>query len=131
MIGRWICWISLGMLVTILLCVRPVSGDGQSTSGFLSTSSSPTVQPSPWAKKSEPSVWQKMNSGTKKFFSGVGNALTFKKSPPKKSPALPYNTWIKPAKEEPKPNWFASLFEKKKEKPKSPSDWINQKRPNP
>ena len=56
------------------------------------------------------------------------SALSLHKSPPPQE-QLPTNPWIKPAKPEPKPNWFASLFLKEKKQPSTPSDWINQKRP--
>jgi hypothetical protein len=39
------------------------------------------------------------------------------------------NPWVKPAKEESKPNWFTKMFYKEKPQPKSPSEWLSNPRP--
>jgi hypothetical protein len=129
MMPRGLFWISCVFALSFLMTIRPAAGE--TASSLFSGSSSPAAESAPPVKKPEPSAWQKLNGGTKKFFSGVGNALTVKKTPPKKPAPFPYNPWFKPPKEEPKPNWFTRLFESKKEKPKQPSDWINQPRLNP
>ncbi len=93
----------------------------------------PTRKKSPLVQnKPQPSVLNKMTTGTKKFFTGVGNALTFKKPAPKKTTITPTNAWIKPPKEEPKPSLISSLFHKEEpKKPSSPSEWLDQKRLDP
>ncbi|MCC6123767.1 MAG: hypothetical protein IT426_02295 [Pirellulales bacterium] len=42
---------------------------------------------------------------------------------------LPTNPWIKPAKPEPRSAWFKSLFLREKKQPKTPSEWLDQERP--
>jgi hypothetical protein len=121
----------LGLALIFWMSIRPASGGGWSVPGPFYSSGSESAKSAPAVKKSEPSLWQKLHSGTKKFFTDVGNALTFKKTPPKKQPTLPYNPWIKPPKEKSKSNWFTSLFETKKEKPRRPDEWIIQERPTP
>jgi hypothetical protein len=54
------------------------------------------------------------------------STLGLHKSPPKDD--MPSNTWIKPAKPEPQPGFFSSLFFKEKKQPDSPSKWLEQKR---
>jgi hypothetical protein len=76
----------------------------------------------------KPSALDKMTTGTKKFFSGVGNALTFKKTTPPKTTGYPVNPYVKPPKEE-KNSWFTSIFHKEEPREKkSPSQWIQQPR---
>ncbi len=102
-------------------------GDGSSSpaltpDGQTNAKKTPLVQ-----NKPQPSMLNKMTAGTKKFFGSVGDALTFKKSPPKNT--NPTNPWFKPPKEEPKPSWFSSIFHKEEpKKPSNPSEWIEQKR---
>jgi hypothetical protein len=55
------------------------------------------------------------------------SALSLHKSPPQED--MPRNPWIKPAKPEPQPNWFTSMFYREKKQPRSPSEWLDQKRP--
>ncbi len=82
--------------------------------------------------KTQPSTLNKMTTGTKKFFGRVGDALSFKKSPPQKKYTTPTNPWIKPPKEQPKSSWLTSIFPKEEpKKPHSPSEWLEQKRLDP
>jgi hypothetical protein len=97
-----------------------LSPDGQA----IPAKKTPLVQPKP-----QPSALSKVTTGTKKFFTGVGDALSLKKTQTKKTTASPTNPWFKPPKEEPKPSWFSSMFQK--EEPKktgNPGEWISQPR---
>jgi hypothetical protein len=60
---------------------------------------------------------------------GFSGGCSMFSSPKKQQSSLPYNPWIKPAKEDSKPSWLGSLFSSKKEKPKEVSQWISQDRP--
>jgi len=131
MVARRIFGIALAVAFALLTTVRPVKGGVWSLPKLTHSNKRAPTKPTPHVQKKEPSAWEKLNAGTKKFFTNLGNALTLKKSPPKRQRTLPYNSWIKPPKEEPKPNWFTALFQKKEQRPQKPSDWIGQPRPSP
>jgi hypothetical protein len=54
------------------------------------------------------------------------SSSVFHKSPP---PQQLSNPWIKPAKPEPRSAWFKSLFLRERKQPKTPSEWLDQERP--
>jgi hypothetical protein len=117
----------LAWAINFLLTVRPAICDGSSPgfspNGRTESKSNPLVQ-----NTDKPSVLDKMTAGTKKFISGVGNALTFKKTAPPKTTGYPVNPYVKPPKEE-KSSWFTSIFHKEEpKKNKSPSEWMQQPR---
>ncbi|MGD0517072.1 MAG: hypothetical protein ABSA26_06005 [Thermoguttaceae bacterium] len=122
----------LALAFNLILGLRPAIGDESpspnlSPDGQTNTKKTPLLQ-----NKPKPSTLNKITTGPKKFFSSIGNALTFKKSAPQKTTTIPTNPWIKPAKEEPKPSWLASIFHKEEpQKQKSPSEWLQQERMNP
>jgi hypothetical protein len=114
----------------ILLIARPAIGDSStppnlSPDGQINpTKKSPFVQPKP-----QPSGLGKVTTGTKKFFTNVGDALSLKRSQSKKTTTTPSNPWFKPPKEEPKPSWFSQMFHKEEDKkPGNPGEWISQPR---
>jgi hypothetical protein len=119
------------LVFNLFLGVRPVIGDGLSMPKLFSDSKTDASKNPPMQSKPQPSTLSKMTTGTKKFFSNIGNALTFKKSAPSKQTSIPTNPWIKPPKEEPKSSWFASSKEEPKKKAPSPSEWLEQKRLDP
>jgi len=122
----------LALAFNLFFVIRSAIGDGSSPPN-LSPDGQTNVKKNPLAQnKPQPTMLNKMTTGTKKFFTGVGDALTFKKPAPKKTTVTPTNSWIKPPKAEPKPSWFSSMF--RKEEPKklsSPSEWLDQKRLDP
>jgi hypothetical protein len=86
--------------------------------------------PTRTVNKKDPSVFQKMGDGTKKFFNGVGNTLGLNKKPvPKKNPN--HTSWNTPAKEPEKKNFLTAMFAAKEEKPKkqTPSEWLGNPKP--
>jgi hypothetical protein len=116
----------------LLIGARPAIGDGGLLPKLFPDSKTETKKAPPKPTKPQPSALNKMTTGTKKFFSNVGDTLTFKKSAPPKQSTTPTNPWIKPAKEEPKPSWFSSMFAKEEpKKAKTPSQWLEQKRLDP
>jgi hypothetical protein len=131
MITRIAGIIMLALAFTFFIGILPAMADGTSTSN-LSPNVQANVKKPPLAQKQpQPSMLNKMTTGTKKFFTGVGDALTFKKTSTKKT-VTPTNPWIKPPKEEPKSSWFPSLAQKEEpKKPSSPSEWLDQKRLDP
>ena len=132
MIIRIACIFMLALAFNFLFGIRPAIGDGSSPpklspDGQTDAKKNPLVQ-----NKPQPSMLNKMTTGTKKFFTGVGDAMTFKKSAPKKTTITPTNPWIKPPKEQPKTSWLPSMFHKEEpKKPSSPSEWLDQKRMDP
>jgi hypothetical protein len=126
------------LALNLLVGLRPAMGDGLSMPKLFPDSNTETKKnppkPNPLKQtKPQPSTLNKMTTGTKKFFSNVGDTLTLKKSTPPKQAALPANPWIKPKKEEPKPSWLTSIFYKQEEPKKIPnaSEWLEQKRLDP
>jgi hypothetical protein len=122
--------IAFGLVLNLLVGVGPVIGNGWSPPD----SKSETNKVSSKSSNSQPSTLSRMTTGTKNFFSGIGNALTFKKSPPPTASNNYYNPYVKKPKEEPpKPSWFTSMFSSKEEpkKPTSPSEFLKQKRVDP
>ena len=122
----------LALAINFLVVIQPAIGDGSSPPN-LSPDGQTNVKKTPLAQtKPQPSLINKMTTGTKKFFTGVGNALTFKKTTTKTTTVNPTNPWIKPPKEEPKSSWLPSVFQKEEpKKPSSPSEWLDQKRLDP
>jgi hypothetical protein len=82
----------------------------------------------PRTAKKPPSTWDKVTAGPKNFCGKVGDALTFKKSPPKKPAATDYavpKTSAATPKKEDKP-WYGSWFKPAEpQKPKTVGDWMD------
>lgn len=113
---------------------RAVQADGWFSNAFSSTKSSTTQKPPPWVKTTKPpSALERLSTGTKNFFSGIGAALTPKKTAPKSS-TMADSPWIRAqtaSKPPQKSSWslFGSAAEPKK--PKSPADFLSMKRLDP
>lgn len=124
---------ALALVFDLLLGVRPAIGEGLLLPKSISECKTETQKTLPKTSQSQPSTLDKLSAGTKKFFSNVGNVLSFKKSSSPKKTTTPTNPWIKPAKNEPaKPSWLTSIFYKEEpKKPKTPSEWLEQKRLDP
>ena len=84
-------------------------------------------------RRAEPSPLEKLDAGTKKFFAGARDALTWKKPAPKRKPTSQYVPWI-PQPQDPrylssrkkkKKSWLDSLFRREEPKqPQSLKDWV-------
>jgi len=126
----------LGVVAILLMWIgaRPDVGYGWSWNPFSSASTTETRSKKPISKTAQksPSTWSKVTSGTKGFFTKVGNTLTGKKSAPKKT-AKPQYAFPKSRvqKKEESKSWFSSWFQPKEpEKPKTVSEWMDRsKRP--
>lgn len=100
----------------------------------------PSINLLPKQKPGQPSTWQKMNKGTKDFFSKTVDVLT----PWDNEPAKPANSNLtgsrrtysgspsQAKKSEPKKSYFPSLFSPKTEKKEihTANDWLAQPRPS-
>lgn len=124
---------ALALIWTLLAGARPASGEGWSLPKLFPESKTERKKVPPKPGKHQPSTLDKMTAGTKRFFTDMGNTLSFKRSEPPKKTTTPYNPWIKPPKHEPsKPSWLTSLFYKEEpKKPKTPSEWLEQERLDP
>jgi hypothetical protein len=127
---RFVQLSALALALTVLISIRPAIADGLLPDIF-SSNKTDTQKAPPKASKSEPSTISKMGTSTKKFFTNIGDTLTFKKSaPPQKT--MPTNPYIKPPKEESKPSLLTSWFNKEEpKKPKTANEWLEQKRLDP
>jgi hypothetical protein len=121
----------LALAFNFLFVIRPAIGNGSSPPNLSPDGQTNAKKTTLAQTKPQPSLLNKMSTGTKKFFTGVGDTLTFKKTS-KKTTVTPTNPWIKPPKEEPKTSWLPSLFSQEEPKKKnSPSEWLDQKRLDP
>ena len=125
MITRIARILSLALIFGLLFGIRPAIADGLSLPKLFPDNKTETKKVS-MKQKTQPSMLDKMTTGTKKFFTNVGDTLTFKKTTPPKQAAMPSNPYFKPPKEE-KSSWFSSTKEEPKTK-KTPSDWVGQPR---
>jgi len=80
------------------------------------------------SKKKDPSLLDKVGTGTKKFFSDTVDFLTFKKKPSttKKTSYNPYAP-----KQEEKGWWESTFGPKEAPPPKSLNEWMSLKRADP
>jgi hypothetical protein len=120
------CVLSVCFLLAVFAGVPHALGDW-----FGSSDTKKTNTPTKTVNKKDPSVFQKMGDGTKKFVNGVGNTLGLNKKPAaKKNPN--HSAWNTPAKEPEKKNFLTSMFSAKEpEKPKrqTPSEWLGNPKP--
>lgn len=79
--------------------------------------------------KEEPSTWDKMTTGTKKFFSSTGSALGLTKPAPQKKVSHP-NPYTRAKKTEKKSWWDSWFGPKDPPPPKSMSDFMKLERPD-
>ena len=113
--------LSAGVVLALVACVQPAACGGWSLNPFASESK--TTVTSTKVAKTEPTVLQKVGSGTKNFFNKTGETLGLKKPETKKyhyaSPKPPAQP-TKPVK-----SWITNPFqtEKKKER-KTVTDWM-------
>ena len=125
--------LATGAVVTLLLAAWSVSANGWSLNPFASstdtkTAKSTAAKPTPKPAKSQPSTAGKAPSGTKKFFSGVGDALTFKKAAPK-TPTNSYTMASRTSAPKSKSSsWWPFQREEPKKKP-TVTDFLSLERP--
>ena len=114
-----------GLMLVLLAAVWPAQCDGWSLPNPFASDKDKTETK---AKKSvlkpakkPPSTLDKIGTGTKNFFTGVGNTLTGKKTDPKKASSKPYATPQSPVsktqKKDESKSWFGSLFKSEEPKP--------------
>ena len=129
-------WI-LSSCLTVLLLLGALAAQteggwfdgGSSTEG---TNPRPGTNLGRPAAKKEPSGWEKLGSGTKKFFTGIGDTLSPSKKPTTTQTAInPYASAMKGPPKPEKKSWFSQMFgPKEPDRPRNPSEWMSQtKRP--
>ncbi|MBX7165625.1 MAG: hypothetical protein K1X74_04690 [Pirellulales bacterium] len=101
-----------------------------------------TPAPKRPAAKKQPSLFARMGTSTRNFFTRTGNALSFSK---KETSTSRYPRWTpethtkkttkkahKSSKQESQGSWFSSMFGQEEPEPQQPQtlkDWIGQPRP--
>ena len=124
-----------GMALLALAGVRPPACEAWSLlHPFTPDTTAQTTAPPPAPKpvKKEPSVLQKVGSGTKNFFNRAGEAVGIKKpepKPPEFARVVP-RTLVPPKKPESK-SWMGSMFGSDQPETKTVSDWLGNDRLNP
>lgn len=132
------CW-TLVCLVTLLLVAPDAQAEGWSLNKlnpFAKSSASSKKKKSSgltsWKlpKLRTPAPIQKVNRSTTRMASKTWDTLTFWDND-KKPSTTPWTSGAKPYKRasEKKESWLSSLFTAKDEKPKTPNDFLRQKRP--
>jgi hypothetical protein len=126
--------LSASLVLALLADVRPAKCDGWSLANPFSSSTKTTEvkrKPAPKATTKDPSVLQKLGTGTKNFFNKTGEAIGLKKPEAKKShyaTATPKPRNIQPVKKESK-SWLPSFMQPEEpKKPKNVSEWLAQPR---
>ena len=116
------------LIVSLLIGLayaRPSVCLGWSLNPFASNDQGQTKTVQVKATQKPPSVWEKVTTGTKNFFSKTGETLGLKKKEPKKPPAV---VAVKPRTLQPKakePSGIASWFTPKQEKEPTVRDWLS------
>ena len=129
--------ISVAAMLLVLAFTRPAVCQGWSPWNPLASndkSEAKTKRPVSRTAQKSPSTWNKITSGTKNFFGKIGDAFSFKKSPPKKRVTMPYAHPRYPGltahKKKESKSWFDSwLGPKEPEKParpKSVHQWMRE-----
>ncbi len=125
---RFFWSVCAGLVLSMLLA-------GSAAADLWSSSDSLSSKTAAKPVKKEPSALQKIGTGTKNLFTKVGNTITGKKTPPKKS-TTQHASWntksssTSSAAKTQKKSWLGSMFQPDPPKPKakSPTDWIGQER---
>jgi hypothetical protein len=88
------------------------------------------------AAKKDPSLWQRMDNGTRRFFRSTANMLSFKDEPeprPVSGQLRRYKARSADRDEdEARPGWFSGWFDGAQDEPpepETPQEWIAQPRP--
>jgi len=122
------------VVLALLAGGQRVSADGLSLANL--SPSAKATETTPCASKTskkEPSTLEKLSTGTKSFFTQVGDTLTLKKKPAPKKTISPFASATKhnsTSKQTPKKSWLSSLFQREQPKKQNmtPTDWIGQQR---
>ena len=114
-----------GLMLVLLAAARPDVCDGWSLPNPFASdkdkteakAKKPVLKPA----KKPPSTLDKIGTGTKNFFTGVGNTLTGKKAESKKASSKPYtnpqSSGSKSQKKDDSNSWFGSLFKSEEPRP--------------
>ena len=121
-------------VLVLLADLRPAVSEGWSLPNPFSSETKTTVKkPVTKTTKQEPSVLEKVGSGTKKFFSQAGETLGLTKpeaKKPKYATATPPK--IQSSKKAESKSWLSNPFQSEEpKKPKTVSEWMNNKRLDP
>ncbi|NUQ63435.1 MAG: hypothetical protein HUU20_13230 [Pirellulales bacterium] len=82
------------------------------------------------SRKKTQNPWERLGSGTRKFFGDVKNLFVAEKSDSKKKSTTYYPSGSNAKQRKKKEGWFASLFRAQEpEKPKTVNDFLKQGRP--
>jgi hypothetical protein len=124
-----------GLILLVLAGAHPAACDGWSLPNPFSTETKTSTKKKPVTKlaRKEPSLLDKVGVGTKDFFNRTGETLGLKKPEPKKygyATAVPPK--IQPAKKMQKKSWLSGMFQAEEpKKPKTVSEWMDNKRLDP
>jgi hypothetical protein len=125
-----------GIVLASLVGSQAVQADGWSLANMFSTTTTKTEpapkKPNPKYSKQPPSALEKVGTGTKNFFSGIGDTLTGKKTAPKK-PVNSYSSLVrKPSKPAQKTSSSWNPFHREEPKPpQSLKDFMGMQRLDP
>jgi hypothetical protein len=124
--------VTAGLVLVVLSSVRPVVcygwalwpfSDDNSASAAAKSNSPATRNVASTSGQAQPSALEKMGTGTKNFFTKVGDTVTFKKTPPKQdmnAPVYPKN----PLAQEKDTSWWPSWLRKQKPEYKTVPEYL-------
>lgn len=124
--------LSAGVVLALTASLQPATCHGWSLPNPFASSESKAKVTNTRTVKKEPSVLEKVGTGTKNFFNKTGEALGLKKPEPKRyqsATAKPLGHGIKTSENK---SWLPSMFpsEKKKSKPRDVPDWMSKSQQN-
>jgi len=129
--------LSACVMLVLLADVRPAVCEGWSLPNPFASKTDTTTKKSVTkvtkTAKKEPSALEKASTGTKNFFSKTGETLGLKKPEPKKPiSASPKPRVVQSPNKPESKSWVGSLFKPEEPaKPKTVSDWMDNKRLDP
>jgi hypothetical protein len=127
--------LSASLVLVLWANVRPATCEGWSLPNPFSSETKTKAKQKPVVRavKKEPSVLEKLGTGTRSFFSRAGETLGLKKPEPKKysyASAVPPKTQSVNRAET--KSWLPSMFQPEEpKKPKTVSEWMDNKRLDP
>ncbi|MEX1041488.1 MAG: hypothetical protein WDZ51_12695 [Pirellulaceae bacterium] len=121
----WTIYVIIGLLVVGTASFAQADGWFYNPFGGSSDQSTKTVKSS---KKTEPSTLQKMNQGTKEFFTGLNPFAASKSRNASSGSIFPSRNNLKPKKKDSSWNWWFSS--QKEEPPQTVDDFLARERPS-
>ncbi len=126
--------VTASLVLVAFLSVRPAvcnglwpfSGDKSESDASRSNGATPRTNIVATSSQTQPSTFDKIGTGTKNFFTKIGNTVTGKKTPTRQdnaAPVYPKNPLTMQDKDK---SWWPSWLRSEKEKPKTVQQFLRE-----